>query len=40
MEHLNKLLLFLLEHKKHILQLLFVVRVIVLGEDGPPAEPD
>lgn len=40
MEHFNKLLLFFLENKVQILQLIFVVRIIVLGEDSPPSEPD
>ncbi|HTM05712.1 MAG TPA: hypothetical protein VL201_00565 [Patescibacteria group bacterium] len=40
MDHLNKLLLFLLENKRQLLQLIFVVRVIALGEDGPPGEAD
>lgn len=40
MEKLNRVLLLFLENKKQILSLFFVFRVIVLGTDGPPGDPD
>lgn len=40
MEYINRFFLFLLENRKELLTLLFIAKLVVLGNDGPPSEPD
>lgn len=40
MEYINRFFLFLLENRKELLTSLFIARVILLGEDGPPSDGD
>lgn len=40
MEYVNRFFLFLLENRKELLTLLFIARVVLLGTEGPPSEPD